>query len=178
METLQGGIISYAVDSIGQEEIKGNQGFKDPEFDKDMRELGRFQDGWAWCVCFCEMVWKKAFKDFNVERDLYNEMAKLVTAGAVRTWRNFLKADGWTVSQTPTVGAIAIWQKYKNGKATTQGHAAIVKGSTQTHVITIDGNTNASGGREGYHVAEKKRRMNFGEKSGLVLLGFIHPPKL
>ena len=178
METLQGGIISYAFDSIGQQEIKGNQGFKDPDFDKDMRDLGRFQNGWAWCVCFCEMVWKKAFKDFNVNDDIYNEMARLITPGAVKTMRNFVKSEGWTVSQIPTIGGIAIWQKYKNGKPTTQGHAAIVLDSNETNVITIDGNTNDQGGREGYIVAEKSRRMNFGEKSGLVLLGFIHPPIL
>ena len=177
METLNGAIISYAVDSIGKEEIKGNQGFKDPEFDADMRKLGRFQNGWAWCVCFCEMVWKKAYNDFDIDKAHYNEMAKLVTPGAVRTMRNFLKAEGWTVTQTPQLGAIAIWQKYKKGKATTSGHAAIVESGTETHVTTIDGNTNATGGREGYHVARKTRRMNFGEKKGLVLLGFIIPPK-
>ena len=66
METVEGAIYSYLIDSIGQRENKGNQGFKDPKFDTDMRELGRFQNGWAWCVCFCEMVWKKAFKDFII----------------------------------------------------------------------------------------------------------------
>lgn len=175
METLNGTIISYADESIGQTEFTGNQGFKDPVFDKEMRELGRFQNGWPWCVCFCELVWKKAFKDFNIDEDRYNEMAKLVVPGAVKTMRNFTKSKGWTVSIEPKEGAIAIWQKFKNGKGTTKGHAAIVIGFTPEHVITIDGNTNASGGREGIHVAQKTRRRNFGSTSGLVLLGFIYP---
>jgi hypothetical protein len=97
-----------------------------------------------------------------------------MTAGTVRTFRHF-KDLGWT-SKEPVLGAIAIWQKWKDGKATSSGHAAIVERWTDTHVITIDGNTNDKGGREGYIVADgKKRSLNFDARKGLVLLGFIHP---
>ena len=43
METLRGAIISYAEDYIGKQEIKGNQGFKDSDFEDKMRSVG-FQD--------------------------------------------------------------------------------------------------------------------------------------
>jgi len=175
METINGCIVSYAFDDIGQEEIKGNMGFKDAQFDRDMRELGRFQNGWAWCVCFCEKIWKQSFRDFNIDKGIYNEMAKLVTAGAVKTFRNFTKADGWVVSKTPVVGAIVIWQKYKGGKGTTSGHAGIVIEIHDYYIVVVEGNTNKAGGREGIGVFEKKRKFNFESTSGLRMLGFIHP---
>lgn len=170
METIGGCIMSYAEDYIGQEEIKGNQGFKDQVFDKEMRAIG-FKNGYAWCVLFCELCWKKGYRDFD--KSYLPLLDEEITAGAVRTWRHF-KAMGWT-SQRPVVGAMVIWQTYKDGEPKTTGHAAIVKEYTGDYITTIEGNTNDKGGREGYIVAEKNRKMNFTNDNGLRMLGFIHP---
>ena len=43
------------------------------------------------------------------------------------------------------------------------------------YIKTIEGNTNARGGREGYTVAEKKRKIDFKKNHGLRMLGFIKP---
>lgn len=40
------------------------------------------------------------------------------------------------------------------------GHVAIVGKVEQTHVWTIEGNTNDEGSREGYEVARRKRKLN------------------
>lgn len=175
MEKLEGCILSFAEESIGQQEIEGNMGFVDPVFDEEMRELGRFQNGFPWCVCFVEMCWKKGYRDFNIKESepIFKEMAKLITPSAKRTLENFKEADAWIISQTPRVGAIAIWIYYKNGNPTSSGHAGIVKSWNYKRVTTIDGNTNAEGGREGKEVAEKSRRKNFHDTKGLVLQGFI-----
>ena len=76
-----------------------------------------------------------------------------------------------------SLNTLLIWQKYKNGVATAYGHAAIVEYWNESFVFTVDGNTNDKGGREGYIVADdKKRSRSFTKrKNGLVLKGFIHP---
>lgn len=171
MESIGGAALSYAFEFVGQEEIKGNQGFKDKSFDALIREKTTFKNGHAWCVYLCWLCWDLAYADFNI--DFQDQRAEF-SGGAVRTYRHF-KGIG-QVSREPVVGSIAIWQKYKDGKATSSGHAAIVERWNTTHIWTIDGNTNDKGGREGYIVAnDKKRLINFSSKSGLVLLGFIHP---
>jgi hypothetical protein len=172
METLNGAILSYAFEFIGQEEKSGNMGFKDPEFDALIREKTTFQNGHAWCVYFCWLCWDLAYDDFNLP---FQHIKEEMTGGAVRTYRHF-RDMGW-ISRTPRVGSIAIWQKYKNGKATQSGHAAIVEKWDDNYIYTTDGNTNDKGGREGYVVANnKKRGLSFSKKkNGLVLKGFIIP---
>jgi len=170
METLRGGILSYAYDFIGQEEKKGNMGFKDADFEDKMDSVG-FQDGYAWCCLFTELCWVLAYKDFNKSTEIIDEE---FSAGTVRTFRHF-KSLGWT-SKTPEPGDVVIWQTYRDGKAKTTGHAAIVAEVLDNgYIKTIEGNTNARGGREGYTVAEKKRKIDFKKNHGLRMLGFIKP---
>jgi hypothetical protein len=169
METLRGGIISYAEDYIGKEEIKGNKGFKDKEFEAKMRSIG-FVTGYAWCCLFVELCWTEAYQDFGKSiKTIEDEFS----AGTVRTYRHF-KSIGWT-SQLPKPGDCVIWQKYKNGESTQQGHAAVVLEVHKDYIITSEGNTNDVGGREGYIVAKKKRKIDFTNDNGLRMLGFIKP---
>ncbi len=170
METLRGAIVSYAFEHLGQEEIKGNQGFKNKEFDEKMDSVG-FVDGYAWCCLFTELVWVQAYSDFNPE--MLSVLEEEFTAGTVRTFRHFKGLD-WT-SETPEVGDIVIWQSYKKGKALTSGHAAIVVEIKDGYIETIEGNTNDKGGREGYIVAKRTRKIDFDNDNGLRILGFIKP---
>lgn len=171
MKTLQESIIFHAKSFVGQEEISGNMGFEDPDFDEKMREVG-FQDTWAWCVLFCELCWKLAYKDHRKKTIVIID--KTFTAGAVRTFKHF-KEKGWT-SKKPEIGSIAIWKKFKDGKGTSQGHAAIVEAFDDDTITTIDGNSNEGGSREGVKVVDGKvRPLNFNSTKGLVLIGFIHP---
>ena len=173
METLRGSIISYAYEYLGKEEIKGNMGFKDPEFEAKMRAVG-FKDTYAWCALFCELVWTEAYAEFAPE--MLPLLAKEFSAGTVRSFRHF-KSLRWT-SKVPEAGDIVIWQSYKNGKAKTTGHAAIVMAVKDGYIETIEGNTNDKGGREGYTVAEKTRTIDFSNTNGLRMLGFIKPKTL
>jgi hypothetical protein len=152
---------------IGQKEITDNAGFLDKEFEKKITNCG-FEKGQAWCAYFAELVWKEAFP-----AKFYN-FSKLFSAGAIRTWDNFMKDDGFICDRTPETGAVIIWQHYKDGEPTWQGHAGILDYIDGEFMVTIEGNTNASGGREGIEVAEKRRRINFNTvENGLVLKGFI-----
>ena len=42
-------------------------------------------------------------------------------------------------------------------------------------ILTVEGNSNQSGAREGIEVATKKRLVNFDLHTGLVIKAFIHP---
>lgn len=170
METLRGAIVSYAVDYIGQKEIKGNMGFKDPVFEAKMESVG-FKDTYAWCCLFAELVWTEAYKDFN--KEMLPVLEEEFSAGTVRTFRHF-KDLGWTYN-TPEAGDIVIWQTYKDGKPQTTGHAAVIIEVKGEKLITVEGNTNAEGGREGIEVAKKERTIDFHNKNGLRMLGFIKP---
>jgi hypothetical protein len=169
-------IVEKAMEFIGQEENAGNMGFKSKWFDRLMRSVG-FVDTHAWCVYFAELVWTKTYEE-NDARKL-PALKKLFTGGAVRTFRRFKADDRFQISTQPIQGSLVFWQKYKNGKPTTQGHCAICTKTTFAVtglVYSIDGNTNDNGSREGIKVAEKSRNWNMGSKSGLVLLGFVVPP--
>lgn len=76
---------------------------------------------------------------------------------------------------TPEYGALMIMQTFKRGKPQSTGHMGIVE-SWGTSILTLDGNTNDTGGREGYIVARKSRPLSLKLKpDGLSIIGFIHP---
>ena len=169
---------------IGEKEIKGNQGFKNPEFERKMKAVG-FQEGHAWCAYFAELVWKEAYQQYD--STFIPILDKLFSASAVQTFRNFENFDGFeTDRECPEVGDVVIWQNYKNGKPHWTGHAGIVV-STESiddpncyyrihyDFESVEGNTNSQGGREGIEVAIKKRNTYTHSGNGLNILGFIKP---
>ena len=170
MEEIAKRIVEGATHWIGQEEVSGNQGFKQEDFEQRMIDVG-WKRKQAWCAYFCELVWKLAFIQ---DQDIVHELDKLFSASAVQTWRNFQRSM-FEVNRIPSPGALAIWQKYKKGVPHWSGHMAIVVTADTQRLVTIDGNTNDFGGREGYIVAKRSRFLKFDNRQGLRLLGFIHP---
>lgn len=148
---------------VGQEEIPGNQGFKDKKFEELMKLTG-WRQGQAWCAYFVELVWTQCGQD-----------ASLFSGSAVQTWRNFENSDKYVCSDIPDVGDIIIWQMYRNGKAAWTGHAGIVIAIDNGVLVTVEGNTNSKGGREGIEVAIKIRKVNYATNNGLRVKGFIKP---
>lgn len=154
-----------AANYIGQTEIKGNMGFKDPCFEEKMRAVG-FQDTHAWCAYFAELVFKEAYPD-NKDLD------KLFSASAVKTFGNFKEA-GYMISQTPEIDTLVIWQNMKDGKPHWTGHAGIVSKVTDHETFSsIEGNTNNDGSREGVKVVDRTRKVIPDIKNGLKVMGFI-----
>lgn len=165
-----------AFSHLGQKEIKGNQGFHDPEFEKRMKEVG-FQKGHSWCVYFTELC----AKETHPER--HDEFDKLFTPNAMATIDKFRKA-GYTIHTTPKKDTIVIWQKYKNGEpefiqdGKTKwylGHAGICVNVKNSWIFdAVEGNTNAAGSREGEEVARKIGRKCLAKVgNGLKVVGFI-----
>lgn len=174
---LQADIITAAEKYVGIKEVPGNQGWfseKYPNFAKEFEEAMKshgFNYGQAWCAYFGEHVWAEVYDAVG----LASEIDKYFSGSARRTLAKFKEAEGWQTGLVPVPGAIAIWKRMKGGKATWQGHVGIVKEVKDGHMITIEGNTNDAGSREGDTVAEKIRKYNFVVSSGLALEGFVYP---
>ena len=155
-------IVEVAKSYLGQEEISGNKGFKNKDFEKKMKEVG-FSAGQAWCAYFSELVWKEAGED-----------VKPFSASAFKTYQNYEKAGRKGVTK-PEPGALVVWRSVVNGQLQWTGHIGIVIEAHDDHFVTIEGNTNDKGGREGIKVALKKRSYNWKADKGLRLIGFINP---
>lgn len=155
-------ITTIAASYIGQKEKPNNSGFVDPVFESKMRRLARFYTGAPWCAFFAELVWIEAEQD-----------ATLILPSAVGTMVEASGRGNWHTTAVP--GAVAVWRKFEGGNKTNQGHVAIVESVAPDGFTTIEGNTNAAGGREGDTVARKQRSYSWHNESGLRLMGFVHP---
>lgn len=168
--TLIERILKVVMTYVGQQEINGNKGFKNKEFQKKMQECG-WQISQSWCAYFTELVWKEAYGKTHA---LYHTLDRLFSPSATATFANFKgHPTQFKTGDKPKVGALVVW-KYGNGW---QGHIGIV-----TEILdnvsfkTVEGNTNSEGGREGIEVAVKKRKVGEPFKAkGLNLIGFIYP---
>lgn len=177
-KTINSEIISTALKYLGEEEILGNLGFKDSEFEVKMKSCG-WKEKDAWCAYFAELIWKEAYQHWDAT--LFTRLDKLFTGSAVNTFKNFQKTKDFIATTKPVVGSLAVWQKYTDGKAHWTGHIGIVESFDikNRELTTIDGNTNDKGSREGYIVARQLRPLDFTLKqNGLNLLGFIHPKQI
>lgn len=172
-------IVEIAEGFTGQEELKGNSGFKDEEFQELMVSCGWLMHQ-AWCAYFTELVWKLAYAKWD--STMVNKLDTLFSAGAVATFNQFRRSSEFEVNQTPAPGAVVIFQKYKNHRPQWYGHAGIVVSGFidrpigKGMITSIEGNTNHKGKREGIMVMQRERQIGFSPiEYGLVCKGFIHP---
>lgn len=170
MTSIQSRIVAIAKAYLGKRERAGNLGFVDAAFEREMIRVG-WGKGMAWCAFFAELCWTKAYEgDLRILSILH----RLFSGSATRTFANFKASPLFVVNRTPAPGALAVW---RSGLGWT-GHIAVVTDYRPgwEHFHTVEGNTNAAGGREGVEVAVKARRLDFKPRvRGLYLLGFIHP---
>ncbi|GGH02766.1 CHAP domain-containing protein [Pedobacter zeae] len=163
-------IIEVARQYLGIIENPGNTGWKNTAFQNMMVKVGWYLKA-AWCAFFTKAVYLEAYADNPA---VTKAIKNCFTGGALDTYRR-VKADGtFKTGSEPKKGAIAV---YQHGNGST-GHVGIVENeliapNTQQN---IEGNTNASGSREGDRVAEKLRTIKRDKKAdGLNLVGFIYP---
>lgn len=170
-QKFQKEVTNFAMSCVGQQEIKGNQGFHNKWFDNIMKQVGHLP-GEAWCALFCEACW--LYPTWPGKSRYMESMRGLFSKSAVQCYYNFKEDDKYVVGQLPEPGSVAIWQNYRDGKKHWTGHAGIVIDVSGNYFTSVEGNTNDDGGREGYEVALKTRQLDFVPKyDGLVLKGFI-----
>lgn len=165
-------VVDEAKNWIGTTEVSGNKGFLDSRFETIMKQVG-WNISQAWCSYFCELCW--TLPTYSSKSKYLQKMWDLFSGGAVATYNNFKKDKSglFSVDRVPKPGSVMIMQKYKNGEPHWSGHAGIVVEVGDNEIKTVEGNTNASGGREGIEVALKTRSLIFEGDNGLVLKGFI-----
>ncbi len=171
---IQDKIISVARCYIGQQEILGNKGFKDPALEAKMKAAG-WHIGDAWCALLAEIIWKEAFGETS---EYWNQFNKLFSASSLSTYYNFAHAAGYKVASTPVPGAIVIW-KHGTDPAKWEGHTGVVTVVADGVFHSVEGNTSGTDPniREGYIVAEKPHKLGLApQEHGLNIVGFIHPP--
>lgn len=163
-------VVKNAKRYVGFQEKPGNKGWYDKAFEKGMRLIG-FQTGHAWCAYFTEKVWFDSFTALK-DTDHLEGLEKLFSGSTQKTFSNIKKHGeeyGFGIHYVPQPGDVVIWY---NAKKTWQGHAAIVLAVLDNDkIITIEGNTNGAGSREGDGVFQKTR--NIKRNGDLKLKGFI-----
>lgn len=164
-------IVEVAQKYIGLHEKPSNSGFEDPLFQKRIEEVG-WEKGDAWCAFFAELVWKEAYDNLPMKKQL----DKLFSGSAVQTYKNFMLDGKWSMEIKPSAGSLAVWRV----GLTDAGHIGIVIKIVDDNTFqTIEGNSNDDGSREGVKVVLKNRRLRAEfKKRGLNLVGFIEPKEL
>jgi hypothetical protein len=160
--------ISYAKWYVGQMEKPGNSGFKDPSFEKEMVAAGWLK-GDPWCATFQKMVFRKLFTG-----DLLAAVNHQFNASAKQTADRVKAAGVFETGTVPEPGAVVL---FLHGHGPT-GHAGMVETvDFKTNTMhCIEGNTNASGSREGNIVASKPRTITRAfSADGLNVYLYIYP---
>lgn len=169
-------VLEFAQSYVGTKEIGSNDDFQDPKF-RRLMDLAGWEKDQAWCAYFAELCW--TVPQYYGKSKYLARMFDHFSANAVRTYENFSKDDMFVCDQVPEPGAVMVMERIQNGEPKkidiwTLGHAGIVKEVKDDYIVTIEGNTNSAGSREGDTVAIKKRKLKFsGVENGLQLLGFI-----
>lgn len=164
-------VVQEAKSYLGQEEIQPNLGFKDADFNAKMDAVG-FYRGASWCGFFVMLVMKEVYQDAP---EIWSYLHKYLSPATHQMWLNFRASKEIITGQVPKVGAVVIWQEGDTGS----GHTGIVTSVDPDgkHFVSIEGNTNGQGGREGFRVWNNLHILGqpHSEK-GLNILGFGYMP--
>ena len=171
-------IAKIAIGFEGQEEIKPNQGFVDPEYTKRIKATG-WQIGEPWCAAAAIADWTEAYEAYP-NSPLGAKAKALYSLNSQQMARNFHADPVWPTSTThPVVGAIVV---FAEGKSTITGHTGVVIDVDADGITyrTVEGNTIPDGykgdTREGFIVAQHTHRVDKPHSdTELNLVRFIHP---
>lgn len=169
--SLTEAILETANSFVGQKEISGNMGFKQPFFLRLMESIG-WKKSWAWCSMFCKLVYTEASKKVGVDPKL---ITKYISPSVQQTRANFIKA-GFPLQTDWTKVKPGAYISWVSSKDKSKGHTGILieflEGGKK--MKTIEGNTNAEGSREGDSVAVKIRNAQVGKGTSLILQGWFN----
>ena len=138
-----------------------------PDVEKYLKSVG-LGGGYAWCAAFAHWCFDQASAQLGVA----NPMPR--TAGVLDLWRK--TQLGWPARVVTHADAVAHPDRVRPGMVFVydhghgEGHVGIVKSVLPSgHLVTIEGNSNVAGAREGVGVFELSRRST----ADAQLLGFL-----
>jgi len=147
------------IDYEGIKEIQPNRGFYNKEFEKSMRLCG-FRARMAWCSLFAKHIWREFGIVAKNGRDY-----RAISPSVMETYRTFKKI---ATQRIPRAGSLVIWQ-HPTDKI--HGHTGVVvRKIDRNTVLTLEGNTNGRGVREGDGVYLKVRKFR---ETQYTFIGFI-----
>lgn len=165
-------LIEEAVKWIGTHEIGGEN--RGPDIERFQRAVDGKAQGEPWCLAFVQFCVKTVDSKFETGHAGPNPPSALAaTEHCMTLWNNTPKQARLS---EPVPGCLVIWQFWKDGKPTTQGHVGIVVSAAGTSFETVEGNTSPSGdqiNREGDCVARKSRLRH--PLGSMRVVGFIQP---
>lgn len=180
-EEIGGQIIAIAAYFEGLHEVKQNAEWdnlatpsKDPAAEELRQALKRagWMTGWPYCMSFCEAVWRQAYQSLEAPIEIQQRIAARLNPSVLGSFNNW-KVE---INQKPLPGSIFFMQLAHTG----HGHAGIVVKASDYQFASIEANTSPMAAspeadREGDGVFRKVRRLDFQERPGLWLRGFLNP---
>lgn len=160
MNALTRGALDVAITYIGVRETTRNRG---PEVDGFLLDVGLdpTKGSYAWCAAFVFACFKRAANDLGIPNPVPR------TAGVLKLWD---RAPRWYRSK-PAPGAVFV---VDHGKG--KGHTGFVEALSPLHLISVEGNTNTGGSREGDGVYRRTRRLN--EITGYLDFSLTEPERV
>ncbi|MCI0488265.1 MAG: CHAP domain-containing protein [Blastocatellia bacterium] len=158
-------VLEVAVSQIGVREVPpgSNRG---PQVDQYVRSVGLSPTGrFAWCVAFVYFCFEEAAK--KLERS--NPMVK--TAGVIDHWnkagaQNIPRITAARASNSPSLVKPGHIFVISHGAGL--GHTGLVERVTGGKLVTIEGNTNEGGSREGIGVFRRPMRKIVSINKGFI----------
>lgn len=156
-------LIEEAKKYIGVTEQGDNAGKMVEEFQKAVDGKAQHE---SWCCAFVMYCLSKV----EQENGFSSILPK--TEHCLTLWNNSPKE---CKSEMPKVGHLVVWQFYKEGKPTSNGHIGIVTSVDGMRIKTIEGNTGPSSAveRNGDGVYAKDRSIKGSETMKIV--GYLNP---
>ena len=158
-------IVAIAKKFIGVKEIGKNASFDNEEFG-ELLSLYGWVPGYPWCMFFAKAVWHLRYTD----TDHAPVVMDVLNGSTISSFRRAKQNPLIHVTDMPVIGGIVIWET-----APIRGHAGIVsKVKNEFDILTIEGNTNKRGSRDGDTVLERSRPLNV-RANRWRYLGCINP---
>ncbi len=152
---------------VGARETGNNRMGTDPRmreiFEADDLTVGGATDGYPWCAAFVSLCVQQLIARFTIRYTGVTPPREASVSRFLNTWAKHQKCLIFKPSSkiiAPQSGDIVVY---------TFSHIGIVDTAGDRAVTTIEGNTDAAGGREGVEVAEKRRSFS-------VIRAFIRLP--
>ena len=161
-DDLLSNVVLIAAGEVGVREEGGRN--RGPRVDQYILALGLYPaGGYPWCACFVWWCFAQAVEKLGIA---HNPCVR--TASALNMFRGAPPFWKFTDPSRVRPGNVVVWD-HGAGK----GHTGIVEGiDLATSVaLTIEGNTNAAGHREGDGVYRKSRPLGDPQLTGFVDYG-------